>query len=196
MIRKRFYAEFDIIALASPAYVQKAGMPRTPQDLLSHSCVRERGIFDPGISACDFQKQREKIKVDVNGTLIVNDMQMSLSTVLDGVGVGYYPASLIASYLKEGRLVQVIKGWTWKSPGLFLYYSSRRQMPTPLKVSISFIEEHKELIGNLTPAPFCLKQASVSHIPWSRRLHRRGHKHCRPMACRRHADKHKAYWRT
>jgi len=153
MIRKRFYSEFDIIAVASPTYLQKAGMPRAPKDLLAHNCVRERGIFDPGISAWEFQKQREKVKVDVTGSLIVNDMQMSLSAVLDGVGIGYYPAPLIAPYLKEERLVQVMKGWTWKSPGLFLYYSSRRQMPTPLKVFISFIDENKELIGNLTPTP-------------------------------------------
>lgn len=151
LITKRFFRGFDVLAVASPDYLARAPAIKSPDDLHAHNCVRQRLPFDKSIQVWEFEKQRKKMDINVEGSFIVNDLQFALSTVLAGLGIGYFPEPLIIHHLKAGRLVPVFKDWCGHIDGLFLFYPSRRQIPMPLKVFMDFIEMNRELIGTLQP---------------------------------------------
>jgi len=149
LITKRFFNGLDIIAVATPDYLEQAPRIKAPKDLQHHKCIRQRSPYDKIVQPWEFIRQREKIQVEVDGPFIVNDTQFAMSTVLNGLGIGYFPEPLVAPYLAEGTLIRILKDWSGRIDGLYLCYSSRRQIPMPLKVFMEFIEKNRQLIGSL-----------------------------------------------
>jgi DNA-binding transcriptional LysR family regulator len=134
--------EFRMLAVATPAYL--AGSPGLshPNDLHAHNCVQYRMPWDGSVASWVFTKGEQQIDVAVDGSLIVNDFDLWLSAVLDGVGVGYLPEPVVAPYLAQGRLVALLQDWS-RSLAVFLYHPSRRQTPAPLQVFLRFIEQRR-----------------------------------------------------
>ncbi|HDE1453524.1 TPA: LysR family transcriptional regulator, partial [Klebsiella pneumoniae] len=48
-------------------------------------------------------------------------------------------------YVKDGRLRLVLTEWSPLEEGFHIYYSSRRQLPTGLRLLIEFIQEARPL---------------------------------------------------
>jgi DNA-binding transcriptional LysR family regulator len=143
MIAIRLLEGQHIAIVASPAYLARHQPPATPQDLLSHNCIRLRfGDWNGSIQQWDLEKDGRKFDVAVDGSLILNDWFLMLHAVLDGLGVGYFPEILVSSHIANGRLVRLLEDWCGRFPGLYLFYPSRRQMPGPLRAFVDFMREH------------------------------------------------------
>ncbi|MFZ0847562.1 MAG: LysR substrate-binding domain-containing protein [Pseudolabrys sp.] len=128
-----------LVAFASPEYLARRGIPKTPKELQSHECIRLR-MASGGFMPWRFAKAGEEFEVTVDGRLIANDDDVYVQAALDGAGIGYIPRVLIEPALGEGRLVQLLADWTPVASGLYLYYPSRRQVPTPLRAFIDFLK--------------------------------------------------------
>lgn len=136
---------FRILAVAAPEYMKHRERPSVPKDLHAHNCVRFRTAWDQMIVPWLFTKDGQQIEIAVEGSLTVNDVDLSLRPILDGVGVGYLPDMIIAPYLAQGRLVTLLEDWARPVGGVFLYHPSRRQTPMPLTVFLRFIEKWRKL---------------------------------------------------
>ncbi len=137
----RLVDAFRMIAVAAPAYVVQHARPAVPDDLRAHNCIRYRMPWDGGLMPWIFARDGQPIEVAVEGSLIVNDIQLLVSATLGGVGVSYIAEPVVAQDLAQGRLVNVLGGWHGNLPGMFLYHPSRHQTPMPLRVFISFVEK-------------------------------------------------------
>ena len=137
--------EFRMMAVAAPAYMRGKIAPSTPTDLHALDCVRYRTPWDGSMYSWVFSKENEQTDFAVRGPLIVNDIELLLSTVLGGVGIGYLPEPMVALHLTEGRLVSLLDDWCHTHYGVFLYHPSRRQTPMPLQVFLRFIEAQRKL---------------------------------------------------
>ena len=140
MVALRIVDPFRVIAVASPDYLAQHPHPETPEDLRNHRCIRMRWPWDNAIHAWEFEREQQRINVEVDGSLIVNDLHLMLDAVLDGVGVGYLSEPMVRPYIAEGLLAPVLTEWSGQVSGVFLYYSSRRQIPAPLQAFIDFIK--------------------------------------------------------
>jgi len=141
MIALRMVDPFRIIAVAAPDYLAQHPHPKTPDDLRSHSCIRMRWPWDNAIHPWEFERDQQRLNVEVDGSLIVNDIHLMLDAVLDGVGVGYLSEPMVRPYIAEGLLAPVFTDWSGQVSGVFLYYSSRRQIPATLQAFIDFIKQ-------------------------------------------------------
>jgi DNA-binding transcriptional LysR family regulator len=154
MMALRLTGDFRTLAVASPAYLKRRGKPSQPQDLHDHTCIRYRTPWDGMIQPWIFSKGRSKpIEVAVEGSLIVNDIDLVLSAALDGIGIAYLPEPLAAPSLAQGALVMLHEDWSGTLPGVFLYYPSRRQTPVPLRVFIDFVKKWRRRPTNALGAP-------------------------------------------
>ena len=82
------------------------------------------------------------MEVAVAGRLTVNDPELGIRAVLDGVGVLYTVLGYVAPEIEAGRLVPLLEDWRTPSAAIFLYYPSRRQVPAPLQAFIKFLREN------------------------------------------------------
>ncbi len=139
MITMRVMGEGRFLVVASPDYLARHPPPKTPRDLRHHDCIRNR-LPNGAIFGWDFQKNGRALHAAVEGRLIVNDIELSLRAVRDGLGLAYLLYDYIAADLKAGRLVPLLEDWSPRLSGFFLYYSSGRQLTAPLRAFITFLK--------------------------------------------------------
>jgi DNA-binding transcriptional LysR family regulator len=153
MIAVRLIDEFRVLAVASPDYLARHPAPQTPEDLHGHNCVRLRWDWDGSIQPWVFENGGRRTEVPADGSLVLNDLHLVVNAVLNGVGVGYISEPLITSHIADRKLVPLLGGWRGHLSGVFLYYSSRRQMPGPLRAFIDFMRAELELFDGARSTP-------------------------------------------
>jgi DNA-binding transcriptional LysR family regulator len=152
MIAMRVMGEARFLVVASPEYLARHPRPKMPRDLRHHDCIRNR-LPNGAIFGWDFQKNGRVVHAAVGGRLTVNDIELSIRAVLDGLGLAYLLQDYIAADIAEGRLVPVLEDWTPRMSGFFLYHSSRRQMTAPLQALIAFVKAETKRRGLAPSAP-------------------------------------------
>jgi len=127
MIATRISPDMRMLVVGSPAYFAQRPIPRTPRDLTDHACNNLRLPTNGGLYVWEFKKGDESLNVRVSGQVTFNGVYPLLKAAVDGLGLSYVPADLVAPYLADGRLVQVLDDWCAPFAGFHLYYPSRRQ---------------------------------------------------------------------
>jgi len=151
-IRPGHVLEQDMIAIrvgedarptvvGSPDYLRGHGHPKTPVDLQTHNCIRQR-FASGAIHQWAFEKRGKSVEVMVKGSLIVSDGELALRAALDGVGLARLPTTLVGPHVAARALVSLLEDWTPRSVGFFLYYPSRRQAPAALQAFVDFLKAH------------------------------------------------------
>ncbi len=133
MVAVRLTSDLEMYAVASPDYLARRGVPRTPADLHEHACLNWRWPTDGSLYRWEFEHDGAEFEVGVRGPLIVTDSAVLLEAAAQGVGVAYVYDERIPDWLAQGRLVRVLEAYSPTFPGLHLYYPSRRQMRPALR---------------------------------------------------------------
>jgi len=129
---------------ASPAYLQRHGKPRTPDDLRRAT----RLAFSEAVSAGDWTLTDAKGRahvIDGPCRISANNMQMLLAAALAGAGVAYGPTFVFGEYLARGELVALLPAYRAAELQIQAVYPSARHVP--LKVR-QFIEHLVEAFGD------------------------------------------------
>lgn len=127
MIAVRIGPDMRMAVVGSPAYFQRRGRPKKPQDLTVHDCINLRLPTHGGLFAWEFEKSGRELKVRVEGQLIFNNMSLRVSAALAGLGLSYLPEDTVQSHVADGGLIRVLADWCPPFAGYHLYYPSRRQ---------------------------------------------------------------------
>ncbi|MGE4239467.1 LysR family transcriptional regulator [Ramlibacter sp.] len=133
VIAVRLTADLDMVAVASPDYLARRGVPRTPADLHRHACVNWRLQMDGRQYRWEFEKRGKRLEVAVDGPIVTNHADVGISAALNGLGIAYhFKQDGVSEHLAEGRLVEVLSDWSISRPGLFIYYPNRQHRPALL----------------------------------------------------------------
>ncbi len=156
------------IVCASPTYVQQRGLPASPQDLVDHDCLALRR---PGVRAEDWEFWRsadaqESVTVALQPCLVSNHTETLLRATLDGAGISAQPLELVAPYLCDGRLVQVLRPWITGHMTLYAALPSRKFMPARTRVFMEFLTERmRTAIGAALDPALALPQGQKQLSP-------------------------------
>jgi DNA-binding transcriptional LysR family regulator len=127
MIAVRIGPDVRFAIVGAKSYFKKHQPPKTPQDLIGHSCINLRLPTLGGLYAWEFEKGGRELKVRVEGQLVFNSVFPILDAAMAGFGLAYVPEDLAQPYLAKGRLKRVLEEWCPAWSGYHLYYPSRRQ---------------------------------------------------------------------
>ncbi len=144
MIAQRLSADIGWAVAGSPAYLDRFGTPKHPNDLQQHRCLRFR-LGDERVYRWEFDRGGERLAIDVPGSITLDDSRSILPLLLGGAGLMYGPEPLLAPLAKAGTVRLVLRDWTSPGPGFHIYYSSHRQVPAGLKLLIELIREMQPL---------------------------------------------------
>ncbi|MDX0116434.1 LysR family transcriptional regulator [Sinorhizobium meliloti] len=128
MIAVRIGPDWRLRAVASPEYLARHGIPKTPQDLVSHVCINTRQATWGGFYAWEFEKDGRELRVRVDGQLSFNSSISQIDAAVKGYGIAYIPEDLLEGHIQAGALQAVLDDWSEPFTGYHLYYPSRRQM--------------------------------------------------------------------
>jgi DNA-binding transcriptional LysR family regulator len=127
MISVRIGPDIRFAVIGSRSYFERNPVPRTPEDLVNHTCINLRLPTHGGLYAWEFEKDGHELRVRVDGQLVFNGIHQILNASVAGFGLAHVPEDLAQPHLAQGRLVQVLEDWCPVWPGYHLYYPSRRQ---------------------------------------------------------------------
>ncbi|RYF04409.1 MAG: LysR family transcriptional regulator, partial [Oxalobacteraceae bacterium] len=142
MIAVRLTPDVQMMIVAAPAYFEWHAVPTTSQELMKHNCINLRLASSGGLYAWELRHDGRDFEAQVRGQTVFTNVYHMLNAALSGVGVTYLPESLVAPYVRSGRLVSVMPDWCAVFPGLHAYYPSRRQASRALALVIDTIR-HK-----------------------------------------------------
>jgi len=108
MVARRLGLTPRLIA-ASPAYLAKAGTPKTPADLAGHQVII--GPSSMGATGWTFQKDGKTLSVRVDGQLMVTVNEASTAAAVAGMGIISTSFWGCRAELENGELVQVLADW-------------------------------------------------------------------------------------
>lgn len=124
MIAVRIGPDWRLVAVCSPDYLAKHGVPGAPQDLVGHNCINLRLTTGGGLYGWEFQKD---VRVRVDGQLVFNSTLPMVDAAIAGYGIAYVPEDIVTKHVEAGRLQLVLDEWSPKFAGYYLYYPSSRQ---------------------------------------------------------------------
>ena len=76
--------------------------PKSPQDLVDHSCINFRQPSAGGLYAWELEKRGRELKVRVDGQLVFNRTPPMLTAARAGFGLAYLMDDMVEADLAEG----------------------------------------------------------------------------------------------
>lgn len=144
MVAQRLSGDIRWVVVGSPAYLDRFGTPQHPNDLLQHRCLKIR-LGDERIYRWEFEKGDEELALAVPGAVTIDESQVARTLAVQGAALMYAPEPSVAPHIEAGALKIVLDKWAPMGPGYHIYYSSRRQLPTGLRLLIDLIREMRPL---------------------------------------------------
>lgn len=137
MIAVRIAPDMRMAVVGSAEYLQRFGIPKTPEQLDQHRCINMRLPTRGGLYAWEFERDGRELRVRVDGQLILNSLPQRIDAAENGLGLAYVPQDAVQDALAKGRLVGVLEAWCPAFTGYHLYYPSRRQHTTAFALLIA-----------------------------------------------------------
>jgi len=131
----------SMLNCASPAYVEKYGMPRTLDDLSGHRLVhyvRTLGAKPEGFEYFDGSVYRT---LAVPGTVSVNSVEGYQASCLAGFGIIQAPAIGTRHLIERGLLVEVLPQYPAEAMPVSLVYAQRRNLPRRVQAFMGWMAQ-------------------------------------------------------
>ncbi|ODP35311.1 LysR family transcriptional regulator [Pandoraea sp. ISTKB] len=131
----------NTVLVASPAYLSQYGLPRTPNDLLSHRCLRFAGANVPdvwNVTGTDGQTQRIALQHGFTSDAITALFAASLA----GQGIAAFTERTVRAELAHGTLVRVLPQHSLGDSHYYALYPQTRHVSPKVRAFIDFMVEH------------------------------------------------------
>lgn len=138
-LRARKLRDAPRLLCASPAYVERMGLPKTPDDLVEHDWV----IFTllPTPYRCTFTRKQESKTVHIKGRVKTNNGSAVRTLLLEGAGVGVLSDFLVSDDIAKGRLVQLLPDYTISDAGIYAVFQDQQLQQAKIRRFIDFLAE-------------------------------------------------------
>ena len=95
------------VICASPDYLRRHGVPRAPQDVAAHRCVRYTGLAPR--DEWNFRLGRRNLTVPITSVMSCNEIDSALDACIGGLGLGMFFSYQVVAHKSAGRLRTVLE---------------------------------------------------------------------------------------
>jgi DNA-binding transcriptional LysR family regulator len=139
------------MVVASPAYLARRGVPRTPGDLLEHNAI----VYDQssGGEEWRFRRATSETSVRIQRRLTVSAAEGVRAAVITGQGFAISSQWMFAPELESGEVVSVLDDWTLPPIDLWVMFPSGRLTSTKARTFVKWFEKtiSGSQLNNLVP---------------------------------------------
>lgn len=142
------------VTVASPAYIQARGAPKTPADLGGHNCLRfvtprggtrdftfaERGPARAEVTSGDSASRGAATTTPVRGNLRLDDGELLIEAAVAGQGLCQVFDFAVARELETGRLVEVLAAYSAPGPVVRWLCPEGRHKLAPVRAFLDFAQ--------------------------------------------------------
>lgn len=125
--------------VASPAYIEKHGMPQSLEDLKAHKCIGLR--FPHSGQAMPWEFAAESSPFHFKPVMIHTDSLGALETVIHGFGIMQFFDYGVDKEIAEGRLIELLPELRPAAKNIHLVYPSSRYVPAKVRLFMDYLYE-------------------------------------------------------
>ncbi len=130
-----------VCAFAAPAYLERRGVPRHPDDLVHHDCVNFRFQSTGQALRWPFRLGGRTVELTPEAGIVTDFSDAVAAMLVAGGGIGISPTYIAAPYVAQGALVPVLRDFSVeRSAFTALWPESRRGNPN-VKAFLAFLDE-------------------------------------------------------
>lgn len=136
----RKLADLRMIHCASPAYLERRGVPKLPSDLARHDCL----VFSdtPGIAEWRFKESaKSERKIRISGRLWVNSLDALVSAAKEGAGVARVPSWQVAADIAAGNLQRILTDFEPPPTSINLLFQPSRLTSPKARAFVDYLVE-------------------------------------------------------
>ena len=126
------------VLTASPEYLQRYGMPETPQALMEHQ-VLSMSAFEGAAHWRLRSDTGAEVQLQPPVRYVADDLMTLKLAVLGGAGVCYLPNYMSHAEMLRGELVHVLPQWSFPPSIVHAVFSSRRGLTPAVRSFLDFL---------------------------------------------------------
>ncbi|MGH8770067.1 MAG: LysR substrate-binding domain-containing protein [Burkholderiales bacterium] len=135
----RKLSTFELAVCASPDYIAKAGMPKTPEDLTQHQCLGFTNWHSQG--GWKLMQRQLGPKAGQVPRFESDNGQALLTAAVKGIGIIMMPKELLRPDIEAGRLIELMKKHVPPARPIHAIYPKERQLAPKLTSFVDFLVE-------------------------------------------------------
>ena len=132
---------FLLINCASPAYVERWGMPQSPKDLTQHQMVQYLSPSTGQAVPWEWQEEDSRRTLRPAGRVGVNNAETYIACALSGLGLIQIPRFDVQEHLDDGSLVELLPAHRPAPMPVQVVYPHRRHLSRRVQVFIAWMAE-------------------------------------------------------
>jgi len=129
----------QLIVCASPAYLERHGVPKKIEDLAKHRCSVFRHPATGKVSPWYLSVNGDVEERHFPPALSTNDTELELQAILAGQVIGQVANFSAAEHIRAGRLVPVLLPFMSNHIRLHVYYGSRTAQPKRVRAFLDLV---------------------------------------------------------
>jgi DNA-binding transcriptional LysR family regulator len=126
----------QMIVSASPAYLERRGIPQAPSDLMRHDCIAWSGV-EP-LDSWWFREGRRDRTFPVHTRLATTSADSAISAAHAGLGLVQTTSYQADQALRDGSLALVLRAFECAPTPVSLVYARQRLLPLKVRAFIDF----------------------------------------------------------
>ncbi|MET0774209.1 MAG: LysR family transcriptional regulator [Pseudomonas mandelii] len=135
----RRVCDFAMVNCASPAYLQRYGIPETLEDLAQHRMVHYVGVLGSRSDGFLYEVEGKPRQLPMAGSVTVNSTDAYELACLGGFGLIQAPVKGMQSHLSSGDLVAVLPQFSAPSMEVSLLYARQRHLPLRVRAFMDWL---------------------------------------------------------
>jgi len=137
MVARRI-CNLERVICASPAYLERRGTPRTPDDLQQHNCLWITSL--PALRRWPFDTDDGIRVVPIDGNVVANNAETVLQLAIAGVGITRLTDIIVGDAIRRGELLPILTDWHHVEPvPLYATYPSGRNLSPKVRAMVDFL---------------------------------------------------------
>jgi DNA-binding transcriptional LysR family regulator len=132
-----------MLVCASPAYVERHGLPRAPDEIDAHRLIGMRSNPSQEVFAWEFAAPGGGgvLRRQIAPAFVVNDPEGAALAAAAGMGVAQVGSNIVLPKVAAGQLVLALEGHAVRARGLYAVYPSRHFVPRRLTAFVAAVAD-------------------------------------------------------
>lgn len=137
----RRLGEFPEAVAAAPTYLERRGVPRTPDDLDGHETIGFLSSQTGAVLGLEFGRGTETVTRSLPTSLVTTSAEIMVDAARRGLGLIQVPRYHLVEDFETGRLVEVLKEYAPDPSPVVALYPRDRQLSPRLRVFLDWLSE-------------------------------------------------------
>jgi DNA-binding transcriptional LysR family regulator len=136
----RKLADLRMVHCASPAYLERRGLPKLPSELSRHDCL----VFSdsPGIAEWRFKESaKSERKIRISGRLWANSLDALVTAAKDGAGIVRVPYWQVEADVAAGSLRRILTDYEPPPTAINLLFQPSRLTSLKARAFVDYLVE-------------------------------------------------------